>query len=174
MRSIRYGLLAVAGCGVLLLAKQRHTAHYHPDEATIRYRFHPRCGAVIIAVGCTRHGDEVALIIREADGAVAQLPIWMTEDRAAEMTITETPRLSLACLRDLRSELDSWQGLARDASRREGDKHATSAADPSPPRPLRVPEAAGADRRGRASEASGPGQRAPGRDAGGRRRDGAE
>jgi len=155
-------------------AKQRHTAHYQPGEATIRYSFHPRCGAVIIAVGCTRHGDELTLIIRQPDGTLAQLPIWMTEDRAAEMTVTDIPRLSLACLRDLRSELDSWQGLARDASRREGDKHVTSAAGPSPPRPLCVPGAAGANSTVRASEASGPGQRAPSRGAGGHRLDGGE
>src|SRR5262245_6785268 len=98
----------------------------------------------------------------------------MTEDRAAAMTVTELPRLSLACLRGLRSELDSWQGLARDASRREGDKHATSAADPSPPRSLRVPGATAADSSVRASQASGPGERAPGRAAGGHRLDGGE
>src|SRR3954453_22762631 len=124
--------------------------------------------------GRNRHGDEAALIIRQPDGTLAQLPIWMTEDRAAEMTVTEIPRLSLAGLRDLRSELDSWQGLARDASRREGGKHATSAAGPSPPRPLCVPGAAGANSSAGASEAYGPAECAPGRDFGGHRRDGGE
>src|ERR1700758_2933999 len=155
-------------------AKQRHTAHYQPGAATIRSSFHPRCGAAIIVVGCRRHGDEVALIIRQPDGTLAQLPIWMTEDRAAAMTVTELPRLSLASLRGLRSALDSWQGFLRDASRREGDKHATPAADPSPPRSLRVPGAAGADSSVRASEASGLGEPTPGRDAGGDRLDGGE
>jgi hypothetical protein len=32
----------------------------------------------------------------------------------------------LACLRELRLELDAWQSLLRDDSRREGDEHAAS------------------------------------------------
>jgi len=91
---------------------------------TIRYGFHPRCGETVIVTGRNRHGDEVALTVRQPDGTLTQLPIWMTEDRAAAMIVTEVPRLSLACLR----ELDAWQSLLRDASRREGDEHAASAA----------------------------------------------
>jgi hypothetical protein len=48
----------------------------------------------------------------------------MTEDQAAAMMVTQIPRLSLACLRELRLELDAWQSLLRDDSRREGDEHA--------------------------------------------------
>jgi hypothetical protein len=43
----------------------------------------------------------------------------MTEERAAEMMVTETPRLSLACLRELRFELDAGQSFVRDDSARE-------------------------------------------------------
>jgi hypothetical protein len=85
--------------GRAALAKQRHNAHYQPGEATIRYSFHPRCGEAVIATGCHRHGDEVALMIRQPDGTLAQLPSWMTEDRAAEMMVTEIPRVSLVTLR---------------------------------------------------------------------------
>jgi len=35
--------------------------------------------------------------------------------------VMQIPRLSLACLRELRLELDAWQSLLRDGSRREGD-----------------------------------------------------
>jgi len=71
-------------------------------EATIRYVFHPRYGESVVVVGRNRHGDEVALTIRHPDGSLAQLPIWMMEERAAAMTLTERPRLRLACLRELR------------------------------------------------------------------------
>ena len=111
------------------MAKQRDNAHYQRGEVTIRYSFHPRCGEAVIAAGCKRYGDEVALIIRQPDGTLTQLPLWMTEDRAAEMTVAEIPRLSLPCLRELRLELDAWQSLVHDDSRREGDEHATFAAN---------------------------------------------
>jgi hypothetical protein len=91
----------------------------------IRYGFHPRCGETVVVTGRYRHGDEVALTIRQPDGTLAQLPIWMTEDGAATMAVAEFPRLPLACLRELRLELDACQRLLRDEGRRPGagDKH---------------------------------------------------
>jgi hypothetical protein len=119
-------------------AKQRHNAHQQQGEVTIRYSFHPRFGEVVIATGCNRHGNEVALTIRQPDGTLAQLPIWMTEDRSAEMMVAEIPRISLPCLRELRLELDAWQSLVRDDSSRERDEHATPAAEPSLPTSLHL------------------------------------
>jgi hypothetical protein len=132
----------------------------------IRYGFHPRCGETVIVTGRNRHGDEVALTVRQPDGTLAQLPIWMTEDRAAAMMVTKTPRLTLACLRELRLELDAWQSLLRDDSRREGDEHAASTAESSPARPLRAQRSAGADRSVRADNAVAAGEYPPGGDAG--------
>ncbi len=37
----------------------------------------------------------------------------MMEDRAAAMTMTDAPRLPLACRRELRRELDACQSLLR-------------------------------------------------------------
>jgi hypothetical protein len=91
-------------------------------EVTFRYGFHPHCGETVIVTGRNRHGDEVALTVRQPDGTLTQLPIWMTEDRAAAMIVTEVPRLSLACLRELRLELDALQSLLCDDSPREGDE----------------------------------------------------
>ena len=147
-----------------MLAKQRHNAHYQCGEATIRYGFHPRCGQTVIITGRNRHGDEVALTVRQPDGTLAQLPIWMTEDHAAAMAVTQVPRLSLACLRELRLELDAWQSLLRDESRREGDEHAASTAKSSPTRPLRVQRPTGADSSFRADKAVTAGERPPDRD----------
>ena len=134
-------------------AKRLHNAHYQSGEAIIRYGFHPRCGETVIVTGRNRHGDEVALTIRQPDGTLAQLPIWMTEDRAAAMMVTGIPRLSLACLRELRLELDACLNLLRDDSRREGvDKHEASATEPPPIRPFRAQGPTDADGSDRADE----------------------
>ncbi|MER9001890.1 hypothetical protein NKH58_29635 [Mesorhizobium australicum] len=47
-----------------------HNARYQSGEAIIRYRFHPRYGEAVIVAGRNRHGDEVALIIRQPDGTL--------------------------------------------------------------------------------------------------------
>ena len=154
------------------MAKQLHNAHYQSGEAIIRYGFHPRCGETVIVTGRNRHGDEVALTIRQPDGTLAQLPVWMTEDLAEAMMVTEIPRLSLACLRELRLELYACLSLLRDDSRREGDEHAASAAQSSPTRPLRAQGPASADGSLRADEAIATGERAPDGDARRRRSDG--
>jgi hypothetical protein len=156
-----------------VLAKQLHNAHYQSGEAIIRYGFHPRCGETVIVTGRNRHGDEVALTIRQPDGTLAQLPMWMTEDWAEAMMVTEIPRLSLACLRELRLELDACLNLLRDDSRREGgDKHDASATEQSLFRPLRAQGPAGADGSVRADEAIATGERAPDGNARHRRSDG--
>ena len=84
------------------------------------------------------------------------------QDRLSKlsMMVTQIPRLSLACLRELRLELDTWQSLLRDGSRREGDEHAASAAETSPTRPLRAQRPTGADSSVRAEEAAAAGERA--------------
>ena len=97
----------------------------------IRYSFHPRCGTTVEVRGRRRQGDEVVLIIRQPDGTLAQLPVWMTEDRAAAMAVTGSPRLPLACLRELRLELDACHNSLGGGQRRPGagDEHAMPAAE---------------------------------------------
>jgi hypothetical protein len=126
--------------------------------------FIPVVGISVVS-GRNRSGDEVALTVRQPDGTLAQLPIWMTEDRAAAMIVMQIPRLSLACLRELRLELDGWQSLLRDDYRREGDEHAASTAELSPTRPLRAQRPTAAYSSFRADEAVAAGERAPGGDA---------
>lgn len=72
--------------------QQLHNACYQSGEAIIRNRFHPRYGEAVIVAGRNRPGDEVTLIIRQPDGTVVQLPIWMTEDSAEAMMVAESPR----------------------------------------------------------------------------------
>jgi hypothetical protein len=139
--------------------QQRHNARYQSGETTIRYRFHPRYGETVIVSGCRRHGEEVALIIRQPDGTLAHLPIWMTEDRAEAMKVMERPRLPLAHLRELRLEVDACLSLLRDDSRRdEGDRHET-ASTPSPPiGPICPQDPTSADSSARAKQAVAPGE----------------
>ena len=76
-------------------------------ETIIRYRFHPRYGQTVIVTSRNRRGNDVAVTIRQPDGTLAQLPIWMTEEPAEAMVVTEISRLPLAHLRELRLELDT-------------------------------------------------------------------
>ncbi len=129
-------------------------------ETIIRYRFHPRYGQTVIVTSRNRRGNDVAVTIRQPDGTLAQLPIWMTEDSAEAMVVTEIPRLPLAHLRELRLELDACLSLLQDDSRREGDKHDASATKSAPIRPLRAQEATDTDASVGADEAIATRQRA--------------
>lgn len=99
------------------------------------------------------------MIIRQPDGTLAHLPIWMTEDRAEAMKVMERPRLPLAHLRELRLEVDACLSLLRDDSRRdEGDRHET-ASTPSPPiGPICPQDPTSADSSARAKQAVAPGE----------------
>ena len=126
-------------------ARQLHNAHNQLRETIIRYRFHPRYGQTVIVTSRNRRGNDVAVTIRQPDGTLAQLPIWMTEDSAEAMAVTEIPHLPLPHLRELRLELDTCLSLLHDDSRREGDKHDASATKSAPIRPLRAQEATDTD-----------------------------
>jgi hypothetical protein len=154
-------------------AKQLHNAHYQSGEVTIRYGFHPRCGETVVVTGRNRRDDEVALTIRQPDGTRVHLPIWMTEEFAETMRITEIPRLSLPRLRELRVELDACLSLLRDDScREEGDKYDASATEPSPIRPVCAQDSASTDSSVGSDEAVAAGEYALDRDARRRRSDG--
>jgi hypothetical protein len=66
-------------------ARQLHNAHNQLRETIIRYRFHPRYRQTVTVTSCNRRGNDVAVTIRQPDGTLAQLPIWMTEDSAEAM-----------------------------------------------------------------------------------------
>lgn len=155
-------------------SKQGHTTRYHGGDGRIRYRFHPLCGEAVVITARKRHGGDILLTIRQPDGTLAQMPSWMLEDSAAVMTVCDAPRLTLACLRDLRLELDARLSSLRGDSRCEGDEHATLATDPTSTGPLcnrrpdRDPDSPGT------TEADGAGERAPGGDGGGPESDGAQ
>ena len=97
----------------------------------------------------------------------------MLEGSAALMNVRDTPRLTLACLRGLRLELDSRLSSLRGDSRREGDEHATLATDPVATRPVCNRSDRGVDGPG-TTEADGAGEHALGGDGGGPESDGAQ
>jgi hypothetical protein len=154
-------------------AKQLHNAHYQSGEVTIRYGFHPRYGETVVVTGRNRRDDEVALTIRQPDGTRVHLPIWMTEEFAATMRITEIPHLSLPRPRELRVELDACLSLLRDDScREEGDKYDASATEPSPIRPVWTQGPASSDSSVGPDKAIAAGEHAVDGDARRRRSDG--
>ena len=45
-------------------------------------------------------------MVEQPDGTLAHLPAWMTSPAAAALPLVDTPRLPVACLRELRNILD--------------------------------------------------------------------
>ncbi len=80
-----------------------------------------------MVVGRQRYSGEPAYVGRQPDGSLALLPIWMSEESAAAMAIVDVPRFQLACLRELRREIDACLRLLHDDSRRGGDNHGAKA-----------------------------------------------
>jgi hypothetical protein len=57
-------------------------------------------------VRCLQHGGSAHFVIDQPDGTRGLLPVWMTEPSAAQLMMTEVPRLALDALRALRSVVD--------------------------------------------------------------------
>jgi hypothetical protein len=58
-------------------------------------------------IGWNRFGDEIYFVIARPNASPFQVPVWMTEPRAAGMTVLESPRIDLGALRNLRRLLDA-------------------------------------------------------------------
>src|SRR5882724_5177862 len=114
---------SIAATGIFVrsssCSERRHTAHEHPGEGRITYRFHPRYGeTVLITRRLERSGVEF-VVVRQPDGSLAGLPAWMTHDAAAQFEITEEPDFSLDILRSLRIEVDALLGFLSTESQTE-------------------------------------------------------
>ena len=86
--------------------KQRHTTGYQDNQGKIFYPFHPKFGETVEITGRNQHCGDEFLIIRQPDGTLAQIPVWMMSEEAALYAIRATPRLPLVRLRMLRTEID--------------------------------------------------------------------
>ncbi len=147
----------------------KQDAHYQPGEAIIRYGFHPRCGETVIVTGRNRHGDEVALIVRQPDGTLAHCtdPDYggsRSGDAGHKDPASHTGVFARPAPRA--------RYLAKLAARRfpsQRSRACRAVAQSSPTRSLRAQRSAGADRRVRADEAVAAGEYPPGGDAGCRR-----
>ena len=100
--------------------KQRHTAGYHSDGERIHYRFHPRCGDVVVIVRRQRFQGGDVFVVHQLDGTLAHIPCWMMSEAAAHHDLRSEPRLPLESLRDLRIEIDSLLDFLRLDSKAEG------------------------------------------------------
>jgi hypothetical protein len=75
--------------------------------------------------GWNRFGDEIYFVIARPNASPFQVPVWMTEPGAADMTVRELPRIDLAALRNLRRLLDATSPSSDDQSstdRRDDDE----------------------------------------------------
>lgn len=85
---------------------QQHTAHQHPSEATIHYRFHPGHGQRVTIIRRHRFRGEAAYVVEQPDGSLTQLPTWMTEPAAALLRQVTDPLLPIQSLLELRRLVD--------------------------------------------------------------------
>jgi hypothetical protein len=88
-------------------------------EGRIFYPFHPRHGLIVSITGRNRHQGADVFIVRQPDGTLAYVPVWMMREPAADHEVIAAPRLPLASLRDLRLELDGLLSFLRGDSSTE-------------------------------------------------------
>src|SRR6266850_6118249 len=130
----RWPTLAMTRARCRSCSKQRHTAHEHPVEGRIYYRFHPRCGeTVLIRRQLEYRGVELAVIL-QPDSSLASIPAWMTHEAAAQYALSEKPRFSVDILRSLRIEIDALLGfLQSESTTEEADNDAPIQNPPTEP-----------------------------------------
>jgi hypothetical protein len=76
-------------------------------------------------IGWNRFGDEIYFVLARPNASPFQVPVWMTEPGAAEMTVCQAPRIDLKALRNLRRLLDATSPSPEDRSstdRRDNDE----------------------------------------------------
>jgi hypothetical protein len=74
-------------------------------------------------IGWNRFGDEIYFVIARPNASPFQVPVWMTDQRAAAMAVRESARVDLGALRDLRRLLDATRPSpeARSSTDRKDD-----------------------------------------------------
>jgi len=152
----------------------RHTAHEHPPEARITYRFHPRFGEVVQIRRRLECGGVEFVVVLQPDGSFASLPAWMTEPAASRFEIGDEPHFPLHILRSMRAEVDALLGFLLSESKME-TAHNGAQIGTLPTKPVRRGDTAGEavpssqDRACRSRGGSAPRDRS---DAGRRKRQG--
>jgi hypothetical protein len=68
------------------VGRQRHTAQYPIIE--IHYPFHPLVGQKLQVLGFNRFYGETHSIVSLPDGTRTYIPLWMSESKASELSVT--------------------------------------------------------------------------------------
>src|SRR5271166_2928638 len=150
-------------------AKQSHTAGNLATETVVTYPFHPLHGQLAPVTGAKRHAGADHLIIRQPDGTLALLPVWMTRAEAEAFQLIAAPRLPVCALLELRELVDGLQLASSrgDSLPREGDDNGQPTT--SNPGSVRTEAAGGGADAGSAGALADAGADASCRSGGGRR-----
>src|SRR5271166_3970179 len=84
----------------------RHTAQQQPLDVIVRYPHHPHAGERLTVVRRLLYAGDGHFVVELPDGDRLLLPAWMTQTDAATLPMMATPRLTFACLRELRRLVD--------------------------------------------------------------------
>jgi hypothetical protein len=88
-------------------------------EGRIYYRFHPRFGeTVLIKRRLAYRGIELVVIV-QPDSSLACIPAWMTQEAAAQYTLSDKPDFSVDILRSLRVTVDALLSFLQFESKAE-------------------------------------------------------
>jgi hypothetical protein len=72
-------------------------------------------------IGRNAHCGVAVVIVRQPDGTAACIPEWMTHPEAERLCLWNQPRLSLACIRDLKDVLRAiLEGFACNGDSEDG------------------------------------------------------
>src|SRR5260370_11020590 len=82
-------------------SERRHTAHEHPGEGRITYRFHRRYGETVLTTRRLERSGVEFVVVRQPRGSHACLPAWMTHEATAPFELSEEPGFSFDILRSL-------------------------------------------------------------------------
>jgi len=115
----------------LVRPRQRHTAGYQETEGRVFYPFHPRHGLKVLITGRCRHQATEVFVIRQPDDTLAHVPCWMMREAAVQHRLSPAPCLPLACLRDLRLEVDGLLSFLRSDSKPGGESGEVEARSPT-------------------------------------------
>jgi hypothetical protein len=121
--------------------RQRHSARSLGREVEVHYPFHPLYRQLAIVVADYLHDGAHHLTLRAANGLSYLIPGWMAELEAAQIQLTDTPRISISRLLDLRAFLDSALPSASGDSPCDGGFY-NEAVRSDAARPIRVHSAA--------------------------------
>ena len=118
-------------------SEQRHAAHYTNQFVVVRYPFHPRYGQRLEVVGNRIYRNQTCVVVKIPSQGQVQVPLWMTEEPASNMSITTSPALSWRSLSNLSVYLKQINVLFSDnrhtsTRRRLSGRQGSTSVQPTP------------------------------------------